>query len=187
MTLEKDARGFTIYSKFKDTYDADVMVKHSSNVMDSRVWVYINGGQVSSNDGAALLDVEQAKRLREALNIFITKEESVQVKGHKSYYDVERLFAEVIAVEGGGSRMDDPDDRNKLAYHVAKYLEKEFDVFSSTTASAVNRHTVGIMLYTVLGSYTSYVIDDRQKVLHLAKVLATAVWENYSLSYPKVK
>lgn len=62
-------RGFSIWTRFKDTYGNDVRVQTSSAAFKDRVWIFINGigGQDPDNDGAAHLSPNQARELAGAL------------------------------------------------------------------------------------------------------------------------
>lgn len=70
-------RGFTTYDEFTDTYGAKVTIRESSAATRTCVWVFTEGGDTHAdinghvNDGNAHLDVEQATRLRNALDAFI--------------------------------------------------------------------------------------------------------------------
>jgi hypothetical protein len=64
-------RGFITYDEFTDTYDATVTVRQSSAATRACVWVFTEGGGVKRNHGSAHLGVEQATRLRDALDVFI--------------------------------------------------------------------------------------------------------------------
>lgn len=68
-------RGFIMYDTFLDDYGADVRVQESSSAEDPKVWIFVRGGSTASkdkaNDGQAHLDVEQAERVRDALDTFL--------------------------------------------------------------------------------------------------------------------
>lgn len=71
------ARGFRIYADLKDYYGAEVTVIESSMAVFEGtdgpwVWIFSEGGR-TNNDGAAHLSVEQAKVVRDALNVFIVE------------------------------------------------------------------------------------------------------------------
>jgi hypothetical protein len=70
-------RGFDTYDEFQDSYGAAVAIRQSSAASGPHVWLSIRGGGTASheraNDGSAHLDVEQAKRVRDALDTFITE------------------------------------------------------------------------------------------------------------------
>jgi hypothetical protein len=69
------SRGFDTYDEFRDSYGAEVTVRQSSAASGPHVWLFITGGAMVSpdhpNDGSAHLTVEQAKRVRDALDAFI--------------------------------------------------------------------------------------------------------------------
>jgi hypothetical protein len=70
-------RGFTTYDDFTDSYGARVVVRQSSAASAPHVWLFIDGGDtgktggIRENDGSAHLTVEQATRVRDALDAFI--------------------------------------------------------------------------------------------------------------------
>ena len=72
-------RGFTNYDEFTDTYRATITVRQSSAATQDCVWVFTDGGDVEPQDGSRLnrgsahLDVEGARRLRDALDAFIAE------------------------------------------------------------------------------------------------------------------
>lgn len=61
-------RGFTIYDEFADSYGGRIRVQESGAAMEPRCWIFIDG-----NPGVPHLNVEQAKRVRDALDAFITE------------------------------------------------------------------------------------------------------------------
>ena len=65
--MKKDQRGFREYLSLADSYGANVHVKESSSAEGAHVWIFINGGGVSNNDGSAHLSRRQAKRVHAAL------------------------------------------------------------------------------------------------------------------------
>ncbi len=64
-------RGFVIYDDFIDRYGHRVRIQESSLATESAVWIFTEGGA----DGAAHLTVEMARRVRGALDKFITTRE----------------------------------------------------------------------------------------------------------------
>jgi hypothetical protein len=70
-------RGFDTYDRFSDSYGASVTIRQSSAASGPHVWLFIEGGGTVSpshpNDGSAHLDVEQARRVRDALDTFIAE------------------------------------------------------------------------------------------------------------------
>jgi len=76
-------RGFINFDHFTDSYGATVTVRESSAALAPHVWVFVEGGTTAAepgtpgipegrkNDGSAHLNVEQATRLRDALDAFI--------------------------------------------------------------------------------------------------------------------
>ena len=78
-------RGFTGYDEFSDAYGAQVTVHESSAASAPHVWVRVRGGGTECppgfpgipeghvNDGAAHLNAEQARRLRDALDAFLAE------------------------------------------------------------------------------------------------------------------
>ncbi len=69
--LVVDERGFITYDSIIDSYGAKVRVKESSSAECPKVWIFIEGGATENNDGAAHLNVEQAKLIRDALSKWI--------------------------------------------------------------------------------------------------------------------
>lgn len=69
-------RGFTIYDDFTDTYGTQIRVQKSSSASGPRCWIFT---YPAAGNGAASphLDVEQAKRVRDALDAFIREHEAV--------------------------------------------------------------------------------------------------------------
>jgi hypothetical protein len=98
-------RGFNVYAEFTDTYGSDIRVQQSSNAERDAVWIFANhpdgheipprfkqrlasAGFTRPVDIAELasvlepsphLDVEQAKRVRDALDAFIREHEAGEV------------------------------------------------------------------------------------------------------------
>ena len=64
-------RGFTIYDEFTDTCDQPVRVQESSIATGDRVWIFT--GHPGEDGSGAHLDIEQAKRVRDALDAFISE------------------------------------------------------------------------------------------------------------------
>ena len=64
-------RGFTIYDEFIDTYGTGVRVQESSSAEEARVWIFTDGEARGSGSGTPHLNVEQARRVRDALDAFI--------------------------------------------------------------------------------------------------------------------
>lgn len=62
-------RGFAIYDEFTDTYGGEVSVQESSIATDCRVWIFVR--HYRETGGGAHLNIEQAKRVRDALDAFI--------------------------------------------------------------------------------------------------------------------
>ena len=78
--ITKDHRGFRGYADIEDAYGANVRVKESSACVvegdaydDPRgyVWIFIEGGSLSSNKGSAHLTADQAKKIRDALSAWL--------------------------------------------------------------------------------------------------------------------
>jgi hypothetical protein len=87
------SRGFTVYAEFTDSYGSRIRVQESSSAEGPRVWVFADHAEppalpekfarrlhgVDLDELAAFLepsphlDVEQARRLRDALDAFITE------------------------------------------------------------------------------------------------------------------
>jgi hypothetical protein len=67
------SRGFDTYDEFRDSYGAAVTVRQSSAASGAHVWLFAEGGGVDRNDGAAHLTVDQARRVRDALDVFIAE------------------------------------------------------------------------------------------------------------------
>jgi len=66
-------RGFVIYDQFKDTYGSEIRIQHSSAATRTCVWIFADGEDDSTS--SPHLDVEQAKRVRDALDVFIRENE----------------------------------------------------------------------------------------------------------------
>ena len=66
-------RGFSIYDQFTDTYGATIRVQESSAATEPKVWIFAEGGM--AENPSPHLNVEQAKRLRDALDAFISEGE----------------------------------------------------------------------------------------------------------------
>ncbi len=64
-------RGFVIYDEFTDTYGREVRIQESSHADGDRCWIFTDG----SPGAAPHLDVEQARRVRDALDVFIGEHE----------------------------------------------------------------------------------------------------------------
>ena len=68
-------RGFVIYDEFTDTYGSKVRVQESSAATEPRCWIFASSDH--GRDGASPhLNVEQAKRVRDALGAFICEHEN---------------------------------------------------------------------------------------------------------------
>lgn len=73
-------RGFSGYLELVDTYGSRVRVQQSSAAFVARCWVFIEApkdgppGSLTS-DGSGHLSVSQARRVRDALDAFITDAE----------------------------------------------------------------------------------------------------------------
>jgi hypothetical protein len=63
-------RGFAVYDQLTDTYGSVIRVQQSSAATEPCCWIFA----AQSNGGAAPhLNVEQAKRVRDALDAFIAE------------------------------------------------------------------------------------------------------------------
>jgi len=62
-------RGFAVYDQFTDTHGSEITVQESSAATCAKVWIFCDG----ELGPAAHLNVEQAKRVRDALDAFITE------------------------------------------------------------------------------------------------------------------
>jgi hypothetical protein len=77
--IEYTQRGFRVYASLKDSYGAGVDVIESSAAQVEGedhgpwVWVYVEGGVLTHNSGATHLDIRDAERIRDALNVFIVE------------------------------------------------------------------------------------------------------------------
>lgn len=69
-------RGFATYAHFQDTYGAEIIVRESSSAMESKVWIFTDGGGVTNNKGSVHLNLEQAKTIVAALQEWIDREEN---------------------------------------------------------------------------------------------------------------
>ena len=65
-------RGFTIYDRFTDTYSSVIQVQESSSAEEPRCWIFADAAEPGCA-ASPHLDVEQAKRVRDALNVFISE------------------------------------------------------------------------------------------------------------------
>jgi hypothetical protein len=66
-------RGFTIYDQFTDTYGSKVRVQESSIATEPRCWIFTDAASSMAATTVPHLNVEQAKRVRDALDAFITE------------------------------------------------------------------------------------------------------------------
>jgi len=64
-------RGLTLYGEVVDTYGARVCVRESSADPLVHGWLFIEGGGITANDGAAHLTVDQARDIIKALQRFV--------------------------------------------------------------------------------------------------------------------
>lgn len=64
-------RGFANFAEFTDSYGAEVIVRQSSNAEMDAVWVFVDGGGITGNDGAMHLSVDEATQLRDALSDYL--------------------------------------------------------------------------------------------------------------------
>ena len=64
-------RGFTVYDEFTDTYGSTVIVQESSSAEGARIWIFCRHGGFPQKANEPHLDVEQARRVRDALDTFI--------------------------------------------------------------------------------------------------------------------
>jgi hypothetical protein len=71
-------RGFTIYDEFTDTYGTGIRVQESSSAEEPRCWIHADG-EARGISGAPHLNLEQAKRVRDALDAFISENEEIRV------------------------------------------------------------------------------------------------------------
>lgn len=71
MTRSATNRGFVIYDEFDDRYRHRVSVQESSLATEACCWIFTGDG----SGGAAHLTVEQAIRVRDALDVFIRENE----------------------------------------------------------------------------------------------------------------
>jgi len=58
------------HTDLRDSYSASVVVQDSSAV-EPHIWLFIEGGEVSNNSGAAHLTPVQAEALRDGLTVAI--------------------------------------------------------------------------------------------------------------------
>lgn len=66
-------RGFIIYDEFTDTYGNQVRVQESSAATCAKVWIFCNDGCFPAKKEMPHLNVEQARRVRDALDAFISE------------------------------------------------------------------------------------------------------------------
>lgn len=81
-------RGFANYDEFTDSYGASVTVRESSAASAPHVWLFIDDGGTAcppgfpgipegrTNEASAHLTVEQAVRVRDALDAFIAEHDT---------------------------------------------------------------------------------------------------------------
>ena len=90
-------RGFTIYDEFADSYGGRIRVQESGAAMEPRCWIFIDG-----NPGVPHLNVEQAKRVRDALDAFITEAAPHADRPHEIFAeDFRVLFGDALANYSG--------------------------------------------------------------------------------------
>ena len=70
MTRSKTDRGFAVYDELTDRYGATISVQESSLATEPCCWIFCTGGT-----GTPHLTLDQARRVRDALNVFITENE----------------------------------------------------------------------------------------------------------------
>lgn len=68
-------RGFIIYDQFTDTYGSDVRVQESSAATAAKVWIFCNKHGFPQESASPHLDLNQAKRVRDALDAFIAEQQ----------------------------------------------------------------------------------------------------------------
>ena len=66
-------RGFAVYDEFTDTYGSTVIVQESSSPEGARVWIFCRHGGFPQKASEPHLNVEQARRVRDALDAFISE------------------------------------------------------------------------------------------------------------------
>lgn len=66
-------RGFAIYDEFVDRYGSEVRVQKGSLASEPTVWIFAKCHADACGPDAAHLTVEQAKRVRDALDAFIAE------------------------------------------------------------------------------------------------------------------
>jgi hypothetical protein len=66
-------RGFAVYDEFADRYGNEVRVQKSSSATDDCVWVFAHPAGDSSANASPHLNVEMARRMRDALGVFISE------------------------------------------------------------------------------------------------------------------
>ena len=74
MNRSTTERGFVIYDEFTDAGGTGVRVQESSSAEESRCWIFTDGSARGAS-GTPHLNVEQAKRVRDALGAFIREHE----------------------------------------------------------------------------------------------------------------
>ena len=76
----RSERGFACYDALTDTYGAVVQVTQSSAARFEGdddgpwVWIMVDGGRVDQNRGSAHLGPVEARRVRDALNVWLAEE-----------------------------------------------------------------------------------------------------------------
>lgn len=80
VTVRFNERGFAIYEEFTDSYGSEVRVQESSSAMGPHCWIFCANenfgypdpkGKDRSKVWTPHLTLEQARRVRDALNAFI--------------------------------------------------------------------------------------------------------------------
>jgi len=66
-------RGFTVYDQFTDVYGSKIRVQQSSLATESCCWIFAEAASSMAATTQPHLTVEQARRVRDALDAFITE------------------------------------------------------------------------------------------------------------------
>ena len=68
-------RGFTVYDEFTDKYGSKIRVQESSIATEPCCWIFADAASSMAATTQPHLTVEQAKRVRDALDAFIQEHE----------------------------------------------------------------------------------------------------------------
>jgi hypothetical protein len=66
-------RGLAVYDEFTDTYGSKIRVQESSAATEPKCWIFADAASSMAATTQPHLNVEQAKRVRDALDAFISE------------------------------------------------------------------------------------------------------------------